>query len=105
MRGTILEVAINISGPTVRFLVFTNVWLGPFDMSLCHSLWMNLTLIGQQNINGAALESSPFVVAVLPKHTLFKVLYFILAKFNNNTLFILFSVKYFKNTLLQDKIV
>ena len=27
---------------------------------------------------------------VLPKHTLFKVLYFILAKFKNHTLFILF---------------
>ena len=37
---------------------------------------------------------------MLPKHTLFKVLYFILAKFKNYTLFILFfSVKYFKNTL------
>ena len=43
--------------------------------------------------------------SVLPKHTLFKVLYFILVKFKNNTLFILFSVKYFKTTLLQDKIV
>ena len=43
--------------------------------------------------------------SVLPKHTLFKVLYFILAKFKNYTLFILFSVKYFKNTLLHDKIV
>ena len=37
---------------------------------------------------------------VLPKHTLFKVFYFILAKSKNHTLFILFSVKYFKNTLL-----
>ena len=35
----------------------------------------------------------------------FKILYFILAKFKNHTLFILFSVKYFKNTLLYDKIV
>ena len=34
-------------------------------------------------------------VPVLPKHTLFKVLYLILVKFKNNTLFILFSVKYF----------
>ena len=49
-------------GPTVRFLVFTNVWLGPSDMSLRHSLWMNLTPIGQQNVNGAALESWRFVV-------------------------------------------
>ena len=29
---------------------------GPTVTSLCHSLWMNLTLIGQQNVNGAALE-------------------------------------------------
>ena len=35
----------------------------------------------------------------VPKHTLFKVLYFILAKCKNYTLFILFSVRYFKNTL------
>ena len=27
------------------------------DMSLCHSLWIYLTLMGQQNVNGAALES------------------------------------------------
>ena len=40
-----------------------------------------------------------------PKHTLFKVLYFILAKLKNYTLFILFSLKYFENTLLLDKIV
>ena len=39
-------------------------------------------------------------MAVLPKHTLFKVLYFILAKCKNYTLFILFSVKYFISTLL-----
>ena len=32
--------------------------------------------------------------AVLPKHTLFKVLYFILAKFKNYTLYFI-SVKYF----------
>ena len=38
------------------------------------------------------------LIAVLPKHTLFKVSYFILAKFNNYTIFILFSVKYFKKT-------
>ena len=45
-----------------------------------------------------------FWPVVLPKQTLFKVLYFILAKFKNYTLFILFSVKYFKNTLSWDKI-
>ena len=33
---------------------------------------------------------------VLPKHTLFKVLHFILAKCRYYTLFILFSVKFFK---------
>ena len=38
--------------------------------------------------------------AVLPKHILFKVLYFILVEFTNYTLLILFSVKFFKNTLL-----
>ena len=32
----------------------------------------------------------PIKQPVLPKHTLFKVLYFILAKFKNHTLFILF---------------
>ena len=36
---------------------------------------------------------------VLPKYTLFKVFYFILARFKKYILFILFSVKYFKNTL------
>ena len=38
MRGTTLEVAMLA------------------DMSLRHALWMYLTLIGQQNDNGAALE-------------------------------------------------
>ena len=37
-----------------------NVCLGPSDMSIRHSLWINLTLIGQQNVNrptsSAALE-------------------------------------------------
>ena len=27
------------------------------DWSLCHSLWVYLSLINQQNVNGAALES------------------------------------------------
>ena len=36
------------------------------------------------------------LIPVLPKHTLFKVLYFILAKLKNYKYFI--SVKYFKNT-------
>ena len=34
----------------------------PSGMSLRHSLWMNLTLIGQQNGNGVALASRLFVV-------------------------------------------
>ena len=50
---------------------------------------------------GSSLKvSSVTENSVSPKRTLFKVLYFILAKFENYTLFILFSVKYFKNTLL-----
>ena len=28
---------------------------GPSDMSVRHSLWIYLTLIGQENVNGAAL--------------------------------------------------
>ena len=31
--------------------------MGPIDVSLRHSLWMCLTLIGQQIVNGAAFES------------------------------------------------
>ena len=31
--------------------------MGPSDISLRHSLWMYLTLIGQQSVYGAALES------------------------------------------------
>ena len=46
------------------------------------------------------VKFTPKSVSVVPKHTLFKVLYFILAKFKNYTLFILFSLKYFENTLL-----
>ena len=42
------------------------------------------------------------IYSVFPKHTLFKVLYFNFAKFKNYALFILFSVKYFKNTLFKD---
>ena len=45
-----------------------------------------------------------FTFPVLPKHTLFKVLYFIWAKFKNYTLYFI-SVKYFKNTLLWHEIV
>ena len=46
-RGTSLEVAMLAS---------------PSDIKLRHSLWMDLTLIGQQNVNGAALESRRFVM-------------------------------------------
>ena len=60
MCGTTLEVAMlaDISGAysATASHVFTNVLLGSSDMSFRHSLWMYLTLIGQQNDNGAALE-------------------------------------------------
>ena len=48
--------------PTVQFPLLTYVWLGPSDTNLCHSLGMYLTMIGQQNVNGAALESWQFVM-------------------------------------------
>ena len=57
MRGTTLEVAMlaDVSG---AYSAISNVYIpmcdvlqGPSDMSLRHSLWMDLTLIGQQNIN------------------------------------------------------
>ena len=35
---------------------------GPPDMGHRHSLWLYLSLIGQQNVNGATLESWRFVV-------------------------------------------
>ena len=41
--------------------------------------------------------------SVLPKHTSFKVVYFVLAKFKNYTLFILFSVN-FKNNFYRVKL-
>ena len=64
MRGTTLGVAMlaTSAGPTVRLLMFINVCLGSSDISLRHSLWIYLTSMGQQNINGAALESWLFVV-------------------------------------------
>ena len=46
----------------MRFRVLSKVWLGRYDISVRHFLWMHLTLIGQQNMNGAALESWRFVV-------------------------------------------
>ena len=64
MHATTLEVAMlaDVSGTYSAISSFTKVWLGPSYISLRHSLWMYLTLIGQQNVNGAALESWPFVV-------------------------------------------
>ena len=60
MRGTTLEVAMLAD---VRAgLMFANVWLSSSGMSLRHSLWKSWTLIGQQNFNGAALDSCRFVV-------------------------------------------
>ena len=55
MRGTTLEVAMlaDVSGAYSAM----SECLPTCDMSLRHSLWMYLTLIGQQNVNGAALES------------------------------------------------
>ena len=45
MHGTTLEVAMlaNVNGAKVRFWEFNNVWLGPSEMSLCHSLWCACT--------------------------------------------------------------
>ena len=53
MRGTTLEEAMiaDISRAPVRFLVFSNVWLGPSDMNLLHSFldeldsWLVNTLV------------------------------------------------------------
>ena len=55
-RGTTLEVAMlaDVSG---AYSAISSVRLGPSDISLRHSIWMYLTLIGKQNVNGAALES------------------------------------------------
>ena len=59
MRGTTLEVAMlaNVSGAYSEISSVYQCVTGPSDMSLRHSLWINLTLIGQQNVNGEALES------------------------------------------------
>ena len=69
--------------------------------------WTKLLLLiaGHHKESGRQPHYTQSVFSVLPKHTLFKVVYFILAKFKNHTLFILFSVKYFINTLLYYKIV
>ena len=55
MRGTTLEVTklADVSG---AYRAISNERLGPSDMSLRHSLWIYLTPIGQQNVNGAALD-------------------------------------------------
>ena len=45
------------------------------------------------------IMTEEIVIPVLPKHALFNVSYFILAKLKNYTLFLLFSVKYLENTL------
>ena len=43
-------------------LVACNLWLCILWAPLRHSLWLYLSLIGQQDVNGAALESWLFVV-------------------------------------------
>ena len=68
IRGTTLEVVMlhlaNVSGAYSAISSVYQYVTGPGDMSLCHSrsVWMYLTLIGQQNVNGAVLESCRFVV-------------------------------------------
>ena len=61
MRGTTVEVdrQADVSG---AYSAISNVYqcvaaVGPSDMSLRHSLWVYLTLIGQQKVNVAALGS------------------------------------------------
>ena len=63
MRCTALEVAMlaDVRG-AYSAISSVYVWLGSSDINLCHSPWMNLTLIGQQNVSGAALESWRFIV-------------------------------------------
>ena len=58
MRATTLEVAMlaDVSGAYSTISSINQYWLGPSDISLRHSRWMYLTVIGQQNVNGTALE-------------------------------------------------
>ena len=60
MCGTKPEVA-ELADVSEAHSVFINVLLGLSDMSLRHSLWMYLTVIGRQNFNGVALEYRRFV--------------------------------------------
>ena len=59
MRGVTLEVAMlaDVSGAYRAIFSVYQCETGPSDKCLRHSLWMLLTVIGQQNVNGAALES------------------------------------------------
>ena len=61
MRGTTLEVAIlaDVSGAYSAISSVKQCVTGPLWH---HVIWVYLTLIGQQNVNGAALESRRFVV-------------------------------------------
>ena len=58
MRGTTLEAGMlaDVSESQSAISSVYQCVTGASDMSLCHSLWMYLTLIGQQNVNGADLE-------------------------------------------------
>ena len=58
-----------------------------------HAVWLLLL-----NLNSSQRRK------VLSKHTLFKIVYFILARFKINTPFILFSIKYFTNTFYWGKL-
>ena len=58
----LVNVSEAYSTSAISIVYQFGVWLGSSDMNLRHSLWMKLTLIGQRNTNGAALESWRFVV-------------------------------------------
>ena len=64
MRATTLEVAMlaDVSGAYSAIYSVNLCVTGPSDISLRHSRWMYLTLIGQQNVNCAALEFRRFDV-------------------------------------------
>ena len=59
MRAMTLEVAMlaDVRGAYSAISSVNLCVLSPSDISFRHSLWMYFTLIGQQSVNGAALES------------------------------------------------
>ena len=58
IRGATLKVAIlvDVSGAFRAILSVYQCVTVPSYMSLPDTLWMYLTLVGQQNVNGAAFE-------------------------------------------------